>query len=135
MDYIGRYDKGPRMSQVVVCYTGTVHFSGQVASGDGIVAQTQAVLDKMEKLLNDHCSGGSGKGGKRRLLAVTIYITVPEHFDLMNEVWDKWVDPEHAPARTTVIAQLAKPEFLIEITAIAATSERESDRGAPGICL
>ena len=38
----------------------------------------------------------------------------------MNEVWDAWVPAGDLPARATVQARLAKPEYRIEIQAIAA---------------
>ncbi len=39
----------------------------------------------------------------------------------MNQVWDRWVVPGATPARATVLsAQLAAPEFKIEIAVIAA---------------
>ena len=41
-------------------------------------------------------------------------------FNEMNEVWDKWVVQGSTPARATVGARLAGPQYLIEIAAIAA---------------
>jgi enamine deaminase RidA (YjgF/YER057c/UK114 family) len=38
----------------------------------------------------------------------------------MNEVWSQWLSPDKAPTRTTLQAQLARPEVLVEITVIAA---------------
>jgi enamine deaminase RidA (YjgF/YER057c/UK114 family) len=38
----------------------------------------------------------------------------------MNGVWDKWVAAGHTPARATVQAALARPEFLVEIMVVAA---------------
>jgi len=38
----------------------------------------------------------------------------------MNEVWDAWVPQDNLPARATVQARLARPEYRIEIQAIAA---------------
>jgi enamine deaminase RidA (YjgF/YER057c/UK114 family) len=43
-------------------------------------------------------------------------------FAEMNEVWDKWVAQGSTPARATVEARLAGPQYLIEIAAIAATT-------------
>ena len=42
------------------------------------------------------------------------------HVQEMNEVWDKWVVQGSTPARATVGARLAGPQYLIEIAAIAA---------------
>ena len=38
----------------------------------------------------------------------------------MNSVWDTWVPPGRTPARATVEAGLARPEYLVEIKVIAA---------------
>jgi enamine deaminase RidA (YjgF/YER057c/UK114 family) len=38
----------------------------------------------------------------------------------MNEVWSAWLSPGQAPSRTTVQAELARPQVLVEITVIAA---------------
>jgi enamine deaminase RidA (YjgF/YER057c/UK114 family) len=38
----------------------------------------------------------------------------------MNEAWDAWVAPDCAPARATVEAKLAAPEFTVEIMVEAA---------------
>lgn len=38
----------------------------------------------------------------------------------MNAVWDAWVSPGNAPARATVEAKLAGPQYLVEIGVIAA---------------
>jgi enamine deaminase RidA (YjgF/YER057c/UK114 family) len=38
----------------------------------------------------------------------------------MNEVWENWVVPGHAPTRATVQATLADPRWKIEIVVTAA---------------
>jgi len=38
----------------------------------------------------------------------------------MNEVWDAWVAPGHAPARATVQARLNDPDMKVEIMVVAA---------------
>jgi enamine deaminase RidA (YjgF/YER057c/UK114 family) len=38
----------------------------------------------------------------------------------MNQVWDGWVAPGHTPARATVQARLAHPDYKIEIMVTAA---------------
>jgi enamine deaminase RidA (YjgF/YER057c/UK114 family) len=40
-------------------------------------------------------------------------------FAAMNSVWDVWVHPEAKPARATVEAQLAAPEYKVEIQIVA----------------
>ena len=41
-------------------------------------------------------------------------------FDEMNRAWEEWADPASLPARATVEARLASPDYKIEIAAIAA---------------
>jgi enamine deaminase RidA (YjgF/YER057c/UK114 family) len=37
----------------------------------------------------------------------------------MNAAWDAWVSRENPPARATVEARLAGPEYLVEIVIVA----------------
>ena len=57
---------------------------------------------------------------KTKLLTATIYLADIGTFASMNKVWDAWVDPANAPARATVEARLAAPEYLVEIQVVAA---------------
>lgn len=38
----------------------------------------------------------------------------------MNQAWLAWVDPGNLPARATVQALLARPDFAVEIAVICA---------------
>ena len=58
---------------------------------------------------------------KGRLISATIWLTDMATFAQMNQIWDQWVKPGATPARATVeSAQLAGPEYKIEIAVIAA---------------
>ena len=58
---------------------------------------------------------------KDHLLSATIYLKdIDADFAAMNEVWSAWLSPGQAPSRTTVQAELARPQVLVEITVIAA---------------
>jgi enamine deaminase RidA (YjgF/YER057c/UK114 family) len=112
---IQRINVGPRMSQAVV-HGDTIYIAGQVA-GDptaDIVGQTKQILAKIEALL---AQAGSDKS---KLLSASIWLANVASYDAMNAVWDAWVTPGQPPARATVGAPLAGPQFLIEIAAIAA---------------
>ena len=112
---IQRFDTGPRMSQAVV-HGNTVYLAGQVAdqpAGD-VTGQTAAVLKQIDDLL--HRCGSS----KDRILSTTIYLADIRTFAAMNKAWDAWVAASHCPARATVEAKLAGPEYLVEIAVIAA---------------
>ena len=114
---IERLHQGPRMSQVVI-HNKTVYVAGQVAMNarkQDVTTQTKDILSAIDKLLEEAHSD------KSRLLSATIWLTDMACFGEMNTVWDAWVDPHATPARATVVsAQLASPDFKIEIAVIAA---------------
>lgn len=113
---IKRVEVGKRMSQVVV-HDKTVYLAGQVAQGKpgGTVAeQTTDILARIDALLAEVGSD------KWKLLSANIWLADIKTFDEMNAVWDAWVPPGHAPARATVEAKLAAPQYTVEIAVIAA---------------
>ena len=57
---------------------------------------------------------------KTKILSATIYLVDIAHFAEMNTVWDAWLAPGCAPARATVQATLAGPQFGVEISVVAA---------------
>lgn len=113
---IERIASGSRMSQIVI-HNDTVYLAGQVAAnsaGQGIAEQTRAVLAQIDALL---AQAGSAKS---KLLAVTIYLADIGDFDAMNQVWESWLDRANPPARACVEARLARPELIVEMSAVAA---------------
>ena len=113
---IERIESGPRMSQVVV-HGNTVYLAGVVAgkaAGGSVAEQTKDILSIID--------GHLAKAGtdKSKLLSATIYITDMRTFAEMNAVWDGWVSPGNTPARATVEARLAAPQYTVEIMVIAA---------------
>ncbi len=111
---IERFEPNQRMSQAVA-HGGLVHLAGQVAGEvEGITAQTEAVLAKVDGLL-----AGAGSS-KSRLLSALIILPDIGDFDAMNAVWEAWIDPANPPARATIGAALAAPEFKVEIVVTAA---------------
>ncbi|GJE39486.1 RidA family protein [Methylobacterium persicinum] len=113
---IRRIEPGARMSQGVV-YGETVYLAGQVANepvGTGVTGQTQNILEQIDRLL---ASAGTGK---ENILTATVYLADIAHFAEMNAAWDAWVSKDNPPARATVEAKLAAPEYLVEIVVVAA---------------
>jgi enamine deaminase RidA (YjgF/YER057c/UK114 family) len=113
---IQRFETGPRMSQVVV-HGDTVYLAGVVAkatAGETVTKQTQEILS----IIDGHLAkAGSDKS---KLLTATIYITDMKNFAEMNAVWDGWVSAGNTPARATVQAGLAAPQYSVEIMVTAA---------------
>ena len=113
---IQRIETGPRMSQVVI-HGDTVYLAGVVAkttAGDSVARQTQEVL----AIIDGHLAkAGSDKS---KLLTATIYLTDMKTFAEMNAMWDGWVSAGNTPARATVEAGLAAPQYSVEIMVTAA---------------
>lgn len=111
---ITRLESGARMSEAVI-HGDTIYLAGQVGEpGDDIVAQTKTCLAEIERLL---VLAGSDKS---KILMATIWLADIADFAAMNSVWDAWVDRANPPARATSEANLAAPEYLVEIVITAA---------------
>ena len=113
---IKRIETGPRMSQCVI-HGNTVYLAGQVAGaakGKSVKAQTEDILANVDRLLK---AAGTSKA---KLLTTNIWLTDISKFSEMNEAWDAWVSSGNTPARATVEAKLAGPEYHVEIMVTAA---------------
>lgn len=113
---IERHDIGPRMSKAVV-HGNTVYLAGIVADnpkGKSVGEQAKDIVGQIDRLL---AKAGSDK---TKLLSANIWITDMANFAEMNAVWDAWVVPGHTPARATVEAKLAAPDYKLEIMVVAA---------------
>src|SRR5262249_16614168 len=113
---IERHDIGPRMSKAVV-HGNTVYLAGIVADaprGKTTGDQTKDILRQIDGFL--------AKGGtdKRKLFSANIWTPDMANFAEMNAVWDTWVAPGNTPARATVEAKLASPDYKVEIMVVAA---------------
>jgi enamine deaminase RidA (YjgF/YER057c/UK114 family) len=113
---IQRHEVGARMSKCVV-HGATVYLAGIVADnpkGKSVTEQTKDIVAQIDGLL---AKAGSDKS---KLLTATIYIADMATFAEMNAVWDGWVSPGNTPARATVEAKLAAPDYKVEIMVVAA---------------
>ena len=113
---IRRIGAGPRMSKAVV-HGNTVYLAGQVADktkGASVADQTREIVGIIDELLKE---AGSDK---TKILSATIYLSDISTFPQLNSVWDTWVVAGETPARATVEAKLAAPEYTVEIAVIAA---------------
>lgn len=103
-----------------VAFNGILFIGGQTASdkSEDIKGQTRQALAKLDKVLAE---AGSDRN---HLLSVQIWIKdIARDFAGMNEVWDSWIDPDHAPARATAQCNMAVADTLIEIVATAAAPQ------------
>lgn len=104
------------MSKAVV-HGNTVYLAGIVAdapTGKNTGEQTRDILRQIDGFL---AKAGTDKS---KLLSANIWITDMASFAEMNAVWDAWVAPRNTPARATVEARLASPDYKVEIMVIAA---------------
>lgn len=112
---VQRFDVSARLSEMAV-HNGVAYLAGQVAA-DGsqdITGQTRQVLAAIDALLE---RAGTDK---RNLLRVEIFLKDLADFPGMNAVWEAWLPAGHAPPRATVKADLAKPEWRVEMVVTAA---------------
>ncbi len=113
---VQRQEVGPRMSTVVV-HGNTVYLAGIVADnpkGKNTTEQTKDILGQIDRFL---AKAGTDKS---KLLSANIWITDMANFADMNAVWDGWVSAGNTPARATVEAKLASPDYKVEIMVVAA---------------
>ena len=110
---IQRIQPGARYSEAVI-HGDTIYLAGQVGEGKTIAEQTRSALTYIEELLAE---AGSDKS---KLLMVTIWLADMADYAGMNAVWDAWVSPGNTPARATVEAKLASPDYKVEIMVVAA---------------
>jgi enamine deaminase RidA (YjgF/YER057c/UK114 family) len=99
----------------------TVYIAGQVAFdssgkvvGEGdFKAQAEQVYGNLRKAL---ASVGGSLGD---LVKTTTLITDVKNVPALREIRTRYLDPEHPPANTLIVAPLVRPELLLEIEAVA----------------
>ena len=104
------------MSKAVI-HGDTVYLAGIVADNPkskNTGEQTRSILSQIDTFL---ATAGTNK---TKLLSANIWITDMANFAEMNAVWDAWVSPGNTPARATVEAKLASPDYEVEIMVVAA---------------
>lgn len=116
---IRRINVEKRFSDVAV-FQNVAYLAGQVPrpeAGTDIRGQMTDVLAQIDDLL---AQVGSDK---TKILSTQIFIADIRDIAIMNEVWDAWVAPGHAPPRATVQATLARPHYRVEVVMTAAITE------------
>jgi enamine deaminase RidA (YjgF/YER057c/UK114 family) len=109
-----RVESGSRYSQAVIVGD-LVFVAGQVAAdaSQDLTGQMRQTLTALDRVL---AASGSRKN---QLVSVTIYLRDIADYTAMNAVWDAWIPLDAKPARVTVEARLALPEYRVEVQAVA----------------
>ncbi len=111
---IERHEIDSRMSKAVI-HGDTVYLAGIVAEspkGKSMAEQTKSILSQIDGFLV--------MAGTDKTKLLSAWITDMAQFAEMNIVWDAWVSPGNTPARATVEAKLASPDYKVEIMVVAA---------------
>ena len=117
------YESSAPLSQAIR-HEDTVYVSGNVpvdpATGElvegGVGPQTRQVLENVEAVLTE---AGSSTDS---VVRAGVFMTDMDAFGEMNAVYEEFMS-EPYPARTTVRAEMANPDILVEIDVIAAVEE------------
>lgn len=122
---IKRINPGPRLSQAVV-HGDKVYVAGQVAGDTSADAagQTRQILTQIDKLLAE---AGSDKS---RVLWANVWLADMGDYGDMNGEWEAWIPKGRTPARATVEAKLAMPQFKVEIACVAAAGAARAAKRA-----
>ena len=110
-------------SQVATVTGGTMVFiagqvaldkAGNVVGRDDVRAQVQQVFENLEAALE------AVGGDFNHVIKLNTYFLDLSHLPEFREVRDKYVNVDHPPTSTAVqVPRLFRPEFLVEIEAVA----------------
>ncbi|MEE3094378.1 MAG: RidA family protein, partial [Pseudomonadota bacterium] len=100
-----------------MCLSGQIAIAPDGSVPEGIEAQSTLVFENIKNIL------ASGDMGLEDLVRLNVYIVNPDDMTGFRTVRDKYVGDIKCGSTMIVIAGLAKPEFLIEIEAMAAKSD------------
>ncbi len=112
---IKRYEVGPIISGAAA-HGGIVYLAGLAADdlSQDVRGQTKQTLAIIDRILTQ---AGSDK---TKLLRVEIWLADMDNFDVMNAVYQAWLDPQNVPARVCVESRLWDDAAQVEIMVTAA---------------
>ncbi len=112
---IERYEVGPIISGAAA-HGGIVYLAGLAADdlSQDVRGQTKQTLAIIDRILTQ---AGSDK---TKLLRVEIWLADMANFDVMNAVYQAWLDPQNVPARVCVESRLWDDAAQVEIMVTAA---------------
>jgi enamine deaminase RidA (YjgF/YER057c/UK114 family) len=114
---VERRHVGKRLSELVIHRASGLCWLAGVVAEDAkadLSGQTRSVLAQIDRLL------GEAGSDKTKIVSATIYLPSMSDFAAMNAVWEAWVPAGQTPARATVEAKLANPDYKVEIQVVAA---------------
>jgi enamine deaminase RidA (YjgF/YER057c/UK114 family) len=113
----------PGYSQLAVLSGGSlVVIAGQVAldAQGTLVGPGNFTLQTAQVFRNLLAALEAAGAGPRHLVKLTTFVTDLSELAAFRQVRDQFLDPTHPPASTLVqVSRLFRPEFLIEIEALA----------------
>lgn len=113
----------PGYSQVAVATGGTlIVLAGQVAldSAGGLVGPGDFAAQTTQTFRNLVAALEAAGASARNLIKLTTFVTDISQLAVFRQIRDQFLDPAHPPASTLVqVSALFRPEFLIEIEALA----------------
>lgn len=115
---ITRFGAGERMS-LAVSYRGLFETAGVVAGNlqEDVQGQLRQALSTIDGLMAE------ADIGKAQLTRVQLWLADYRHFDLVNEVYDTWLQGFPKPPRACVGADLGEG-YLVEVQVFAVCPER-----------
>ncbi|MBO89728.1 MAG: enamine deaminase RidA [Rickettsiales bacterium] len=100
-----------------LCLSGQIAISTDGSVPEGIEAQATLIFENIKNIL------ASGNMALEDLVRLNVYIVNADDMPGFRTVRDKYVGDVKCGSTMIIIAGLAKPEFLIEIEAMAAKSD------------
>lgn len=113
---IQRFGDTNTISDMVI-FGGVAYLAGQVAEDPvpaSVYDQTKNILKQIDDLLS---KAGTDKS---RILKANVWLADIATIGEMNKAWYEWISKGNAPARATVEAALAAPQWKVEIMVTAA---------------
>jgi enamine deaminase RidA (YjgF/YER057c/UK114 family) len=115
MELLDRTPNGYSQVARVPASSTLVYVSGQISDADGWEAQTREAFENVGAALS------TGGATWRDVFKLSIFVVDVAEIATIRRVRDEFVDPHRPPTSTLVrVAGLVRPEWLIEVEAVAA---------------
>jgi len=110
---VAPYSPGMKAGNTVyVAGTIALNTKGELVGEGDVAAQTEQVIQNIRDVLE------AAGAGLQDIVMTNVFLTDFNNYGAMNKVYAKYFG-EKPPARYCVKCELVKPEFLVEIAAIA----------------